>query len=384
MFRFKLSPASALYLTGFAAFVGFYLPQPILPLVADDYGVSARAASLIVSATIFGIAIASPFIGNLAQKFSLRQLLITSSFLLALLMLGCGLAPNFELLVALRFAQGLVLACLFAVSLSYTSSALSDTKMAGVAGRYVAMTILGGMLGRVLAGTLADVLEWRYGFVLSALLYLILVPIWQAQPELTQPKQIRRSLGSFDHLKNRAVLAGLAIGFFLFFAFQATTTYLAFRLAGSPFNLSTTFISLVYLSYALGIFSSSMAGWLRGRFRLRSSLILGFTLALLGNLALLTPSLSITVGAMLVLCFGNWIVQGLAVGYVATAAQSDRAGANALYLLFYYLGGGLGAYLPGLLYERFDYGGVIGASLVALIFGMMSVLLVRQSQAASP
>ena len=370
----KVSPASALYLTGFASFVGFYLPQPILPLVATDYGVTAQSASLVISATILGIALASPFVSLLAQKFAAKHLLLTSSLALTLITLASAFAPAFGLLVTLRFVQGLLLAILFAVSLSYVSESLPNEVMAGVAGRYVATTILGGMLGRILAGTFGDVLEWRYGFVLSALLYLVLVPLWLAQPKLKASAQPRGALGSLEHLKNPAILAGLAIGFFLFFAFQATTTYLPFKLAAPPFDLSTTVISLMYLSYAAGMVSSGLAGWLRRRFSLRLSFALGFGLALFGNLGVLTNSLTLTLAALLVLCFGNWIVQGLAVGYVATATQTDRAGANALYLLFYYLGGSLGAYLPGLFFEDFGYSGVIVTSIVALMLGLGSAL----------
>ena len=100
--------------------------------------------------------------------------------------------------------------------------------------------------------------------------------------------------------------------------------------------------------------------------------MLGFALAILGNLLTLGTHLGIIFVGLLIVCFGNWLVQGLAVGYVATATRTDRAGANALYLLFYYIGGSLGGYLPGLAFPISGYSGVVVLSVAALTLGLLS------------
>jgi len=267
---------------------------------------------------------------------------------------------------------------LFAVGVAYASDSLPNEIMRTVAGIYVAATVIGGMLGRVLAGALSDLVNWRYGFGLSALLYALLIILWLRLPalKLNSSKSLKTALfGTLSHLKNRALIGGLLVGFFLFFAFQATFTYLPFRLERDPFNLSATLIGLSYLTYTTGVFSSGLAGWFRGRSSLRVSFIIGFTLAILGNLMTLGSWLPVILIGLGVLCFGNFLVQGLAVGYVATVTATDRAGANALYLLFYYLGGSSGAYFPAYLFNEFGYGGVIGSSIAALILGLASAAL---------
>lgn len=370
--------ARALYLTGFASFIGLYLPQPILPFLAQDFGVSVGAASLVISVTILGIALASPLVGVLSDRYGRKRMLVGSSALLALMTLGCSLAPNFNLLVLLRFGQGVLLPGLFAAGVAYVSDGLPNTTMRTVAGIYVAATVIGGMLGRVLAGALSDLVNWRYGFGLSALLYALLVILWLRLPTLkpSSSQSLKTALfGTLSHLKNRALIGGLLVGFCLFFAFQATFTYLPFRLERDPFNLSATLIGLSYLTYTTGVFGSGLAGWFRGRSSLRVSFIFGFGLAVLGNLLTLGTWLPVILFGLSVLCFGNFLVQGLAVGYVATVTVTDRAGANALYLLFYYLGGSAGAYLPAYLFTTFGYGGVIGASVVALSLGVTSAAL---------
>lgn len=370
------SRAVALYLTGFVAFVGLYLPQPILPRLAQDFGVSAQEASGLISATIVGIALASPLVGVVSDRFGRRAILIGSALGLGLVTLACALAPTFVALLAGRFVQGVMLPGLFAVGVAYVSEALPAGTMSTVAGVYVAATVVGGMFGRVLAGSLADVLSWRYGFGFSALLYGILVAVWArlpAGPATTSPRTlVEVARGTLGHLRDRAIVGGLLVGFCLFFAFQATFTYLPFRLARPPFSFSSTLIGLSYLTYTAGVFSSSFAGWFRHRASLRIGFVVGFALAIVGNLLALAPGFGVVALGLLVLCFGNWLVQGMAVGYVATAARTDRAGANALYLTLYYLGGSLGAYLPGTLFDRFGYGAVVGASVVALALGLAS------------
>ena len=371
--------AVALYLTGFSAFIGLYLPQPVLPLLADEFGLEASRAALLISVTIFGIALASPLVGVLADRFGRRNLLLTGSLMLGVVTLGASAAPTFSLLIALRFAQGLLLPTLLAVGIAYVSDALPASKMRAVAGFYVAATVAGGMLGRVLSGTLADLIGWRYGFVLSALLYFLLVPLWARYRPLRKAAvagSFRGALaGTLGHFRNRDILTGLSIGFFLFFAFQAVFTYLPFRLRSPPFEFTNTLIGLTYITYSAGILSSMIAGGFSQRVGLRTALAVGFVITIAGNLLTLIGTIPLLLGGLLILCLGNFLVHGLAVGHVATASPNDRAGANALYLLLYYLGGSLGAYLPGFLFPTFGFAGVIASGIVALSAGLASVLL---------
>ena len=367
------SSAVALYLTGFAAFIGLYLPQPVLPLLSDYFGVAEQSSSLLISLTILGIGLAAPFIGILSDRYGRKTLIMLAAFCLALLSLACGLSNSFKVLLLLRFLQGLALPGLFVLALTYTSERNSKQVMAEIAGLYVATTVIGGIVGRLLEGFLSDLYNWRLGFFISSGLYLLLVLVWQRQkaPSFGSSASLLKSLwGTLTHLANRNLLAGLALGSCLFFAFQACFTYLPFKLSAEPFFLSASLTSLVYLSFIAGIASSSLAGKIRKRWGLKNSLVLGFAAAILGNGISLSSSLPLVFFGLLFVCFGNWLVQGLAVGFITTAVDKNRAGANALYQLAYYLGGSIGAYFPGSLYAQFGYAGVIYMGLLALSLGL--------------
>lgn len=382
------APAIALYLTGLASFVGLYLPQPILPRLAADFGVEARQAALIVSATVLGIALASPVIGVLADRFGRRRILVTGAALLTLASGAATVAPSFEALVAARLVLGLLLPTLFAAGIAHVSELLPDRVMRSVAGIYVGSTIVGGIVGRLLGGVLVDVASWRVAFGVSAALYLSIALMWWAV-RADEKRQGGRSLatvlrGTLSHLSDRTLVGGLLVGFSLFFAFQSTFSYLPFRLQAAPYLLSSTAVALTYLTYLAGVLSSTGGGALARRTSLRFALVTGFALATAGNLLALAPRLPLLLFGLVVLCLGNWLVQGLAVGYVATAAKHDRAGANALYLLCYYLGGSLGAYLPGHLFPRFGFPGVIAASIAALLAGIVASVLLVEGDRAGP
>lgn len=80
------------------------------------------------------------------------------------------------------------------------------------------------------------------------------------------------------------------MAFCVAFAFQGTFTYLPFRLAVAPFHFSNTVIALMYLTYTVGMVSSSLAGRFHGRLGLRGGLVLGFVLTIAGNALSLTTS----------------------------------------------------------------------------------------------
>ena len=67
------------------------------------------------------------------------------------------------------------------------------------------------------------------------------------------------------------------------------------------------------------------------------------------------------------------IAAAMFTGYTATqlgvsdVARVDRGAATALYFGIYYSGGALGAYLPGLAWQEWGWGGVATAGLVALV-----------------
>jgi len=56
-------------------------------------------------------------------------------------------------------------------------------------------------------------------------------------------------------------------------------------------------------------------------------------------------------GGMFVLCAGFFIIHSVASGLISKLAHKNRAISNGLYLSFYYAGGTLGTFAPGVFFE---------------------------------
>ena len=88
-------PVEVSVLASIAFFValGFGIVIPSSPLVADSFGVSALAASAVVSAFALMRFVSSPFAGAWTNRFGERNVLATGLAIVALSSLFAGLAP---------------------------------------------------------------------------------------------------------------------------------------------------------------------------------------------------------------------------------------------------------------------------------------------------
>jgi MFS transporter, YNFM family, putative membrane transport protein len=57
----------AVGLCGFCTFINLYMPQALLPVLAQDFGVGAAEISAIITASTLAIAMTAPFTGALAD-----------------------------------------------------------------------------------------------------------------------------------------------------------------------------------------------------------------------------------------------------------------------------------------------------------------------------
>ena len=83
----------------------------------------------------------------------------------------------------------------------------------------------------------------------------------------------------------------------------------------------------------------------------------GLVVAMAGMLGTLLGPLWSIAGGLVVLCLGMFTAQAVAPGFVNTSAREAKGGASALYLMFYYVGGTLGSWLPGLAWQAWRWPG---------------------------
>src|SRR5664279_5504798 len=160
---------AAVVFAGFCAFVTLFAPQPLLPMLAREFRVSAAAISLVVTASTLAVAMAAPFAGVVADRFGRKRVIVPAAFLLAVPTLLAATATSFGQLLFWRFLQGVFTPGIFAVIIAYINEEWEAGAGAATAA-YVTGTVLGGFSGRVVAALVAAHASWRWSFVVLGVL----------------------------------------------------------------------------------------------------------------------------------------------------------------------------------------------------------------------
>ena len=90
----------------FVIMLGFGIVAPILPLYARSFGVSYKAASLLISAFAFTRLITDPFSGRIVDRFGERLSAMAGVLIVGVSAFMAGLPSSFRLVVLLRAVGG--------------------------------------------------------------------------------------------------------------------------------------------------------------------------------------------------------------------------------------------------------------------------------------
>ncbi len=364
----------ALFCAGFATFALLYCIQPLLPLLATHFSVSAASSSLALSLTTLSLALCLLVSGALAESWGRKPVMAIALGLASFLGLACVVVESWQPLLVLRALLGLALSGLPALAMAYVGEEFDPESLPAAMGLYIGGTALGGMLGRLLSGLLSDLGGWQLalGGIASLGLLALALFVWllpASRHFKAQPLSLRVLLANFGvHLANPVLRVLFLQGFLLMGSFVALFNYIGFRLAGAPFGLSSSFIGLLFVVYLAGIFSAGWAGRQVSRFGARRVLRGGIVLMLVGVGLCATPWLASIVAGLGSFTLGFFAAHAVASGQVGAHAGGARAQASALYLCAYYLGSSVVGYGAGYVW---DYAGWL--PLMALLAGLCVV-----------
>jgi predicted MFS family arabinose efflux permease len=360
---------AAIGIPGFCAFFNLYGPQSLLPSLAQEFSATPAQISLTMTAATLAIAISAPFSGAIADVLGRKRVIAAAMIFATVPLIMIALASNLHALIVWRFVLGLALPPIFTVVVAYIGEEWPPGQAMGVMGVYMAATSVGGFAGRFVSGLLADTVGWRAGFLMTAAMTLACGIAVAAI--LPRERNFTRSGGlavsgrqMLAHLRNPQLLATYAVGFGTLFNFIALFTYVNFVLAAPPFNLSPTLLGAIFVTYLAGAAAVLGLGRAIARFGRRTLVIGAIGLWAGGALLTLAPSLPVIVAGLAVAACGGFIVQATSTGYVALTAESGRTSAIGFYAASYYVGGSIGAILPGLTWNAGGWAACVGMVVV--------------------
>ena len=374
----------AMFVGGFATFAMVYSTQPLLPLLATDFGVSAASASLTVSATAAGLALMLIPGSVVADRLGRQPVMKIALGMAAILALATAAAPDFVSLLVLRALLGAVIAGLPAAAMAYIGEEFAANAQARAMGLYIAGNALGGMSGRFIAALLTDVASWRIALGVIGLMGLLAAFVfWRGlpasrhfRPRAATPARI---VGDMLAIYRDAGLPWLFLTAFLGMgAFVGLYNFLGFRLLEAPYGLGQTAIGAIFLLYLVGTWASALSGRLAERYGRRNTLWIMVTVMGSGLALTLASPLWLIIAGVGIFTFGFFAAHALASGWVGRRAGERRALASALYLSSYYLGASVIGSVAGMAWSAGHWTGLTALLGVCVLLTAAVALRLRR------
>ncbi len=232
---------------------------PAFPEMTGDLSTSASQIQLTLTSCLLGLALGQAFAGPLSDVTGRRMPLVIGLITFAVMSLLCMIAPNVEILILLRFFQGMAGAAGIVLARAVVRDLYSGSALAQFFSLVLMVNGMAPILAPIIGGQLLRFTTWHGVFLVLALFSLVLllaVLLWL--PE-THPEERRQEAGIAPMLASFKVLLtdrlfmgyGLSAGM----AFGAMFAYIA----GSSFviqniyDVSPQAYSLMFGVNALGI-----------------------------------------------------------------------------------------------------------------------------------
>lgn len=357
----------ALFCAGVATFAQLYSVQGVLPLLEADLGLSPARAALSVSAATLGLAASVVPWSAVSDRIGRRRTMVVAIVTATALATSSVFAPTYPLLVAIRCFEGMALGGIPAVAMAYLAEEVHARHATLAAATYISGTSIGGLSGRMVAAPVGEWLGWRTGVLAVTLLAVAATVafLWLAPHQrrfVAQPVRLRAVTGRIlETLTDVRLLVLYLQAFLLMGAFVSMYNYLGFHLGGEPFGLTPGWVSLLFLAYLSGTWSSRAAGSLAARAGRRSVLVGSATLMVGGAAATLVGSLPVVIVGLVLFTAGFFAAHAIANGWVPALAQRSPAQAAACYTLAYYAGSSIVGYASGLVFGGLGWGWFVAA-----------------------
>jgi YNFM family putative membrane transporter len=374
------SAMSVILLVTILTLSALYAPQPLLPVIVAEFGVTREAAAFLTTVCFIPLSIAPLFYGYVLESLSPRRLLRGAVLLLAFSEILFYFATSFPLLIGVRLFQGLLIPALLTSLMTYIATVTPSGAVQRAMSIYIAATILGGFLGRACSGMLATWFGWRSSFLVLAASLLVSFFLLRRLAD-TAPLGLVRPTPRIllEVFRDRALLPICLVVFCLFLVFAAIMNFLPFRLTELSDRASELRIGLMYTGYLLGMVSSlnavSIGRYLGGE---RRAMLVGLTLLAVALVGLGVPRVEIFFAVMFLFCGAMFLVHATASGLLNRRAGANKGIVNGLYVAFYYAGGSIGSFLPGYAYRYLGWNGFLALLLLVAVAGLCFALRVRQ------
>lgn len=362
-----------------------YYAQPLAAQMAADLGVGAQAVSHALLATQIGYGLGMILLVPLGDGVERRRLIVTTVAAAVPALLILSASVNVGMLIVSSLFVGIASAVPQMI-IPYTIDLVGIEKRGHVVGTLMSLLLVGILLSRTVSGYLALAVGWRGVFVAAAVAMSILAVVLRLTIPAREPEAklhyfaILRSLWSVwtsqAELRKRALVGALG-----FASFSAFWSMLSFRLAelghgsgvagamgligivgvlvapraarravtGNPSHLNATGLLMLAVSFGIFYFVGGSLVWMA----------LGVVL--------------LDAGVQVSHLTNQTVIYGL--------SPALRSRINALYMVAYFAGGGLGTAIAAASWAKAGWTGVCIAGTASALAGMLPLLTTPRDSA---
>jgi predicted MFS family arabinose efflux permease len=387
----RLPPVlNVIALATFAASLSARALDPVLPHIADEFGVSIATAASFAAVFALTFAVVQPVLGAAADLFGKARLMIVCLVLLGFASILGAMSTSFWLLFATRILAGIGSGGVFPVALGLTSDLVAPEKRQVAIGRTLAGAMTGNLLGASASGIIGDFLGWRG---VLAVLGLLVVAASVAEAIGFRGTALARKPAKTN-------LSTLRQGYRTIFANPNVICYGAVfiegccvlglfpYLAAFLFELGETSLSIagiVIAGFAVGgLFYTLSVSRFLPRLGVNGMMIAGATLVGL-QLAIIAfgPGWKIQAISLLFMGWGFYMIHGCMQVFASELSVEARATALSLHSFFFFMGQTVGPIAYGF---GIQYAGkiptLLTAAVVMITLGIACTQLLRQTKPA--
>ncbi len=361
--------------------------SPLLPLIQKSFGVGVSVVGMLVVVYSVAAALSALISGGLSDRYGRKIFLVGAALAFAIFSLLIRWSNSFGMLLGLRFLVGLCAGTISTCSIALASDVfpyeVRGRAIGTISSAYFAALILGVPLGSLAA----DRFEWRAVFpgiaviaVLIGLSNWIFLPHRPIAPNgkpVGEDAMISR-IKSFGRFFLKAdLVASVVMAFFVSGGIVGLITYIGVWLHTS-YNVPVRLIGIIFLlSGSVSFIGAPLGGVIADRWGKRRVSI--FSNILLAGAILAIPFLHW--GVLLFVVFGVLSLgaafrQGPITALVTELVEEGERGSFiALRNIFSQLGIASAAFLGGMVYGTWGYGGV---AVLCTLFTLVVVWLLAQ------
>ena len=341
-----------------------YYNQPLLDNFRQTFPEQAHWVGAVPAMTQVGYAAGMFFTAPLGDRFERRSLILLMLLCECVSLAVAAVAPTLGVLVGASLCIGL-LGTIAQQIIPFTAELAPPEQRGQAVGTVMSGLLLGILLARTAAGSIAAVAGWRTVFGVAVVIMIVLgVLIHQRLPRSTPTSTLAypQLLGSMWHLwRELPVLREASVtGGALFGAFSAFWTTLALLLADAPFHYGPQAAGLFGLVGAAGAMVAPLAGKSADRRgpRIGISIAVVITAVSFVVFAFSAASLVGLVIGVLLLDIG---VQGAQISNQArifALKPEARSRVNSVFIVFYFVGGAAGSAMSAYAWRVHGWWGV--------------------------